>query len=54
MVVHENAHEWFGNNITVKDVADSWVQEGFAGYAEELVMGIRTVEVPAKYKKPAP
>ena len=38
MVVHESAHEWFGNNITVKDPADRWVQEGFAGYAEELVM----------------
>jgi len=38
MVVHENAHEWFGNNITAKDPADGWIQEGFAGYAEELVM----------------
>lgn len=38
MVVHENAHEWFGNNITTKDPADSWIHEGFAGYAEELVI----------------
>ena len=38
MVVHENAHEWFGNNITAKDPADRWIQEAFAGYAEELVM----------------
>jgi aminopeptidase N len=38
LVVHESAHEWFGNNITAKDPADMWVQEGFAGYAEELVM----------------
>jgi aminopeptidase N len=38
MVVHENAHEWFGNNITARDPADGWIQEGFTGYAEELVM----------------
>jgi len=38
MIVHETAHEWFGNNITARDPADRWVQEGFAGYAEELVM----------------
>jgi len=38
MISHENAHEWFGNSITVKDVADRWVHEGFAGYVEELVI----------------
>jgi len=38
MVVHESAHEWFGNNITAKDPADAWLQEGFAGYAEELAV----------------
>lgn len=38
MVVHENAHEWFGNNITAKDPADRWIQEGFAGFAEELAI----------------
>jgi len=36
IIVHESAHEWFGNNITTKDVADSWVHEGFANYAESL------------------
>lgn len=38
MVVHENAHEWFGNNFTAKDPADGWIQEGFAGFAEELAI----------------
>jgi len=37
--VHEMAHEWFGNNLTAIDLADRWVQEGFAGLAEELVIG---------------
>ncbi|HEY8916625.1 MAG TPA: M1 family metallopeptidase, partial [Chitinophaga sp.] len=36
LVVHEMAHEWFGNNITTKDFTDRWVHEGFAGFAEEL------------------
>ncbi|MEP6474666.1 MAG: M1 family metallopeptidase, partial [Gemmatimonadota bacterium] len=36
IIVHESAHEWWGNNITSKDIADSWVHEGFANYAENL------------------
>ncbi|MES2513929.1 MAG: M1 family metallopeptidase [Bacteroidota bacterium] len=36
IVVHETAHEWFGNSITARDVADNWIHEGFASYAEVL------------------
>jgi aminopeptidase N len=36
IIVHESAHEWFGNNITTKDLADMWVHESFANYAESL------------------
>jgi len=36
IIVHESAHEWFGNSITTKDIADEWVHEGFANYAESL------------------
>ncbi len=36
IVVHESAHEWFGNNITTKDLADMWVHESFANYSEAL------------------
>lgn len=36
LIVHELGHEWFGNNITMSDMADRWVQEGFTAYAEEL------------------
>lgn len=36
MLWHEVAHEWWGNAITVKDIADMWVHEGFATYAESL------------------
>ncbi|WP_221392691.1 M1 family aminopeptidase [Dyadobacter sp. NIV53] len=38
LIVHEMAHEWFGNNITAIDIADRWIQEGFAGLGEELVI----------------
>jgi aminopeptidase N len=36
IIVHESAHEWFGNNITTKDLGDMWVHEGFANYSETL------------------
>lgn len=36
ILIHESGHEWFGNNISVKDVADLWVHEGFTTYSEVL------------------
>ncbi|HEY7613422.1 MAG TPA: M1 family metallopeptidase [Gemmatimonadales bacterium] len=36
IIVHETAHEWFGNNITTADIADMWVHESFANYSESL------------------
>lgn len=36
IVVHETAHEWFGNSVTAYDVADNWIHEGLASYAEVL------------------
>ena len=36
IVVHEAGHEWFGNNITTKDLADMWVHESFGNYSETL------------------
>jgi Peptidase family M1 domain len=36
IIVHESAHEWWGNNITARDIAENWVHEGFAAYAENL------------------
>ena len=34
IIVHESAHEWFGNSITGVDVSDEWIHEGWATYAE--------------------
>ncbi|MCW3119840.1 MAG: hypothetical protein JWM28_3922 [Chitinophagaceae bacterium] len=36
IIIHESGHEWFGNNITTKDLADMWVHEGFTNYSETL------------------
>ncbi|NNE72006.1 MAG: M1 family metallopeptidase, partial [Rhodothermales bacterium] len=36
IVVHETAHEWWGNNITARDIADNWIHESFANYSESL------------------
>jgi aminopeptidase N len=36
IIVHESAHEWWGNSITTKDIADMWVHEAFGMYAEGL------------------
>ncbi len=36
IIVHESGHEWFGNNISMKDAADMWVHEGFTNYTENI------------------
>ena len=36
IIVHESAHEWWGNSISVKDHADMWVHESFANYSEGI------------------
>jgi aminopeptidase N len=36
IIIHESGHEWFGNSITSKDLADMWLHEGFTNYSETL------------------
>ena len=38
IIVHESGHEWFGNSITSKDVADMWIHEGFTCYTESVYL----------------
>ncbi len=34
ILVHETAHEWWGNAVSAADWGDFWLHEGFATYAE--------------------
>lgn len=36
IIIHESGHEWFGNNITARDMADNWIHEGITSYSESL------------------
>ena len=41
IIIHETGHEWFGNNITSKDIADMWIHEGFTTYTEAIFVESR-------------
>jgi aminopeptidase N len=36
IIIHEAAHEWWGNHVTANDVADLWIHESFGAYAEAV------------------
>ncbi|PID81192.1 hypothetical protein CSB20_03745 [bacterium DOLZORAL124_64_63] len=47
LVVHEMAHQWFGNSLTPAAWHDIWLNEGFARYCEAL--WLEHAEGPAAY-----
>ncbi len=38
LIVHEAAHEWWGNSVSCGDMAEAWIHEAFATYAELLFL----------------
>lgn len=48
IVVHESGHEWFGNNISMRDVADMWIHESFTNYSENLFVEYHFSEIEAQ------
>lgn len=36
IIIHESAHEWWGNNVSMRDLADMWIHEAFATYSEAI------------------
>lgn len=36
VIVHELAHQWFGDSVSLENWQDVWLKEGFATYAEWL------------------
>jgi len=41
IIIHESAHEWFGNSISSADIADMWIHEAFTSYAEAVYVECR-------------
>ncbi|MGC1105003.1 MAG: M1 family metallopeptidase [Candidatus Acidiferrales bacterium] len=41
IIIHESAHEWFGNSINAADVSDMWIHEAWATYLESLYVEYR-------------
>jgi aminopeptidase N len=36
IIIHESAHEWWGNSVTATDIADMWIHESFGAHAEAM------------------
>jgi aminopeptidase N len=41
IIVHETGHEWFGNNISMRDHGELWIHEALTTYSEMLFMECR-------------
>lgn len=52
IIIHESAHEWFGNSITALDPAELWLHESFTTHAEAVFVECNmTKDAAHKYLK---
>ena len=42
IIYHETGHEWFGNSLSMNDIAEMWIHEGFTTYADALFVECRS------------
>lgn len=49
LIVHEMAHQWYGDSLTPTDWHDIWLNEGFAEYAQWLWYGTHGGLTPAQH-----
>ncbi|MCB0820760.1 MAG: hypothetical protein KDC13_09060, partial [Bacteroidetes bacterium] len=47
ILIHESAHEWWGNSVSAKTADDFWLQEAFCTYAEMIYVQCRFGEANA-------
>ncbi len=40
IIIHETGHEWWGNSVSCKDIADMWIHESFCTYAEAIYVEV--------------
>lgn len=36
IIIHESGHEWWGNSVSCRDIADMWIHESFCTYTESM------------------
>lgn len=57
IIIHETGHEWWGNSVSCKDIADMWIHESFCTYSEaiyvECLHGKDTALIYVNAKKPS-
>lgn len=41
IIIHETGHEWWGNSVSAKDLADMWIHESFCTYSEAIYVECR-------------